>query len=139
MGIGEAAVTVLSDKGAPTPVAWTRMCAPRGLMDPAPDGVVESMVKASPQAAAYGQVLDRESAYEMLAAKAEKRSEEVQQEAEELASKEKAPAPKSRSSKRDKSVVEQVVTSQPVKTFARQAGRQIGNQILRSLFGTRSR
>src|SRR5664279_4027033 len=58
MGIGEAAVTVLSDKGAPTPVAWTRLRAPRGLMDPAPDGVIEAVVKASPQAAAYGTVLD---------------------------------------------------------------------------------
>ncbi len=33
LGIGEAVVTVLSEKGAPTPVAWTRMRAPRSLMD----------------------------------------------------------------------------------------------------------
>ena len=33
LGIGEAIVTVLSEKGAPTPVAWTRMRAPRSLMD----------------------------------------------------------------------------------------------------------
>jgi hypothetical protein len=142
MGIGEAAVTVLSDKGAPTPVAWTRLCAPRGLMDPAPEGVIESVVKASPQSAAYGEVLDRESAYEKLAAKAATRSEAVQEAAEQEAAEQaekKADAPKSRSSKRDKSVVEQVVTSQPVKTFARQAGREVGRQILRSLFGVLKR
>ena len=32
LGIGEAVVTVLSEKGAPTPVAWTRMRVPRSLM-----------------------------------------------------------------------------------------------------------
>lgn len=146
MGIGEAAVTVLSDRGAPTPVAWTRLCAPRGSMDPAPDGVIEAVVKASPQAAAYGEVLDRESAYEKLAEKAAARSEAVQKEAEQQAAQEaeqqaeqQADAPKSRSSRRDKSVVEQVVTSQPVKTFARQAGREVGRQIMRSLLGVLKR
>ena len=36
-------------------------------------------------------------------------------------------------------VAEKVISSQPVKSFARQARREIGNQILRSPFGTRSR
>ncbi len=145
MGIGEAAVTVLSDKGSPTPVAWTRLCAPRGLMDPAPDGVIEDVVNASPQAAAYGTVLDRESAYEKLAAKAEKRSEAVQKEAEQEAERKASEqttqrkTTSSRSSQRDKSVVEQVVTSQPVKTFARQAGREVGRQIMRSVLGVLKR
>ena len=144
MGIGEAVVTVLSDKGAPTPVAWTRLCAPRGLMDPAPNGVIEDVVKASPQAAAYGEVLDRESAYEKLAAKAKERSESVQQEAQqaaEHAAEKKADSKptSSRSAKRNKSVVEQVVASQPVKTFARQAGREVGRQIMRSRLGVLKR
>jgi hypothetical protein len=36
LGTGEAVITVLSEKGAPTPVAWTRMRAPESLMAPAP-------------------------------------------------------------------------------------------------------
>ncbi len=36
LGTGEAIVTVLSERGAPTPVAWTRVRAPRSLMAPAP-------------------------------------------------------------------------------------------------------
>ncbi|MCB2412441.1 DUF853 domain-containing protein [Demequina sp. TTPB684] len=142
MGIGEAAVTVLSDKGAPTPVAWTRLCAPRGSMDPAPEGVIDGIVRASPQAAAYGEVLDRESAYEKLAEKAAARSEAAQEAAEQEAAEQaekKADAPKARSTRREKSVVEKVVTSQPVKTFARQAGREVGRQILRSVFGVLKR
>lgn len=136
MGIGEAAVTVLSDKGAPTPVAWTRLCAPRGLMDPAPDGVIDDVVKASPQRAAYAEVLDRESAYEKLAAKAEKHAEAAEKRDAEEA---KTKPTTTRSRKNEKSVVEQVVTSQPVKTFARQAGREVGRQIMRSILGVLKR
>jgi hypothetical protein len=145
MGIGEAAVTVLSDKGAPTPVAWTRLCAPRGLMDPAPDVSIEAAVKASPRSAQYGQVVDRESAYEMLAAKVAAHDTEVaareaaEAKAEEESSAAKTTSTSPRSTRREKSVVEKVISSQPVKSFARQAGREIGNQILRSLFGTRRR
>ncbi|TPX04470.1 DUF853 family protein, partial [Schumannella luteola] len=37
LAIGEAIVTVMNEKGAPTPVAWTRLRAPEGSMDPTPD------------------------------------------------------------------------------------------------------
>ena len=66
LGIGEAIVTVLSEKGAPTPVAWTRIRAPRSLMAPAPTAAITSAISASPLLAKYGQALDRASAYEML-------------------------------------------------------------------------
>ena len=36
LGIGEAVVTVMNERGAPTPVAWTRLRAPESLMDAAP-------------------------------------------------------------------------------------------------------
>ena len=69
LGTGEAIVTVMSEKGAPTPVAWTRMRAPQGLMSPTPDPAIERAVKASPLLARYGTAIDRESAREILAAK----------------------------------------------------------------------
>lgn len=66
VGIGEAIVTVLSEKGAPTPVAWTRIRAPRSLMDAiGPDGV-QAAAAASGLAPKYSVAVDRESAYEML-------------------------------------------------------------------------
>jgi hypothetical protein len=46
MGIGEAAVTVLSDRGVPTPVVHTRLAAPSTSLDPAPD--VAGAAQASP-------------------------------------------------------------------------------------------
>jgi DNA helicase HerA-like ATPase len=69
LGTGEAIVTVLSEKGAPTPVAWTRMRPPSSLMAPAPAADVAAAIAASPLMAKYGQAVDRQSAYEMLTAK----------------------------------------------------------------------
>lgn len=69
LGTGEAIVTVMSEKGAPTPVAWTRLRAPQGLMTPTPDPQIEAVVKASLLLAKYGTAIDRESAREILTAK----------------------------------------------------------------------
>ena len=69
LGIGEAIVTVLSEKGAPTPVAWTRMRVPRSLMGAIGTDAIAAAAKASPLQAEYGRTIDRESAYEMLNAK----------------------------------------------------------------------
>ncbi|WP_137843181.1 helicase HerA-like domain-containing protein [Microbacterium sp. 2FI] len=66
LGTGEAIVTVMSEKGAPTPVAWTRLRAPQGLMSPTTDPAIEAAVKASPLLAKYGTAIDRESAREVL-------------------------------------------------------------------------
>ncbi|UYN82729.1 MAG: DUF853 family protein [Microcella sp.] len=69
LGIGEAIVTVMNEKGAPSPVAWTRLRAPQGSMDPAPADVIAHSVASSPLMARYGQAIDPESAHEMLAAR----------------------------------------------------------------------
>ena len=66
LATGEAIVTVLSESGAPTPVAWTRIRAPRSLMGPADASSVTAAVAGSTLQAKYGQAVDRESAYEML-------------------------------------------------------------------------
>jgi len=67
MGIGEAAVTILSETGVPTPVVHTRMTPPASRMGPADD--VDAKAKASPLWAKYGQRVDNESAREILAAR----------------------------------------------------------------------
>src|SRR5207344_2526059 len=67
MGIGEAAVTILSETGVPTPVVHTRMTPPASRMGPADD--VEGKAKASSLWAKYGQRVDNESAREILAAR----------------------------------------------------------------------
>jgi len=67
MGISEAAVTILSENGVPTPVVHTRMTPPGSRMGPADD--VEAVAKASPLWAAYGERIDNQSAREILAAR----------------------------------------------------------------------
>jgi hypothetical protein len=65
MGTGEAAVTLLSEAGVPTPVAHTRMLAPASRMAPVDD--VEARAKASPLWGKYGQRAEAQSARELLA------------------------------------------------------------------------
>ena len=67
MGIGEAAVTILSESGVPTPVVHTRMTPPASKMGPADD--VDGTAKASPLWGKYGTRVDNQSAREMLAAR----------------------------------------------------------------------
>jgi uncharacterized protein len=67
MGIGEAAVTILSESGVPTPVVHSKLPAPRSRMAPSDD--VEGAAKASPLWSKYGTRTDAQSAREMLAAR----------------------------------------------------------------------
>jgi DNA helicase HerA-like ATPase len=95
LGIGEAVVTVMNEKGAPSPVAWTRLRAPQGSMSPAPDDRVEAAVAASPLQATYGAAVDRDSAREQLArrldaAAAQAAAEEEREKAEKEAAKQAA-------------------------------------------------
>jgi DNA helicase HerA-like ATPase len=66
LGIGEAAVTVLSTRGIPTPLAATRLLAPDSSMEPLEDAEFQRRVASSPLNVKYGAVLDRESAHERL-------------------------------------------------------------------------
>ncbi len=66
LATGEAIVTVMNEKGAPTPVAWTRMRAPQGSMDPVAPVMMQAAVLVSPLQAKYGAAVDEHSAAEML-------------------------------------------------------------------------
>jgi DNA helicase HerA-like ATPase len=135
LGIGEAIVTVMNEKGAPTPVAWTRLRAPQSLMAPASAEQMTAAVQGSPNNAKYAQAVDRESAYEILAAKVQAGAQQA--EAEKQAQEQAKPQEESRprAQKQEKSMVEQVVGSTAFKQFARTAGREI----IRGLFGAARR
>ncbi len=66
-GIGEAVITVMNERGAPTPVALTRLRAPESVMGPSGDALVAGIVAASSLLPAYGTPVDNVSAYEKLA------------------------------------------------------------------------
>jgi DNA helicase HerA-like ATPase len=142
MGIGEAVVTVLSERGAPTPVAWTRLQAPQSLMGPTDPTVVASMVAASPLQATYGQAVDRQSAYEMLTARlapAPAANAPAAPDAAPQAPAAPRPEHGGRAPKPEPSMVEEVLKSSAAKSFMRSAGSALGREITRSIFGTARR
>ena len=69
LATGEAIVTVMNERGAPSPVAWTRLRAPQGSMSPTSADRIAQSVAASPLLPKYGRAIDRDSAHEMLARK----------------------------------------------------------------------
>ena len=141
LGTGEAIITVLSDRGAPTPVAWTMLRAPQATMGPSPEATVDGLVAASPLASKYAESMDRESAYEKLAARMEAgAAAAAEAEAAEAAQKEAKAGTKASTrggaAKEEESLVGQVVGSGAFKSMLRSAGTVIGREISRSIFGT---
>lgn len=134
LGIGEAIVTVLSEKGAPTPVAWTRIRPPRSLMDTIGDDAIRVAAQGHPLFAKYGQTVDRESAYEMLTAKvAGAPNVDPPLDVPPLPDlPETTPAPRDEGP----TIVEQVLGSSAMKSFLRSAASAAGREISRSIFGT---
>ena len=76
LGIGEALVTALNEKGIPTPLAATMMRAPMSRMDVLTTGEIDEINAQSKLVRKYSEIIDRESAYEML----NKKIETVEQE-----------------------------------------------------------
>jgi len=66
LGIGEALISALDEKGRPTPLAATMLRAPMSRMDILNDGELKSVINKSQLVPKYGEIIDRESAYEML-------------------------------------------------------------------------
>jgi len=135
LGTGEAVVTVMSETGAPTPVAWCRMPAPRSLMAPAPPDVVRGAITGSVLHAKYVQEIDRESAYERLSAKVHGTADQDAPEAATTAEHQPDRRAQNREPRPGPSLVEQIIESGAVKSFMRSAGSAIG----RRLFGTARR
>jgi DNA helicase HerA-like ATPase len=71
LGIGEALVTLLNEKGIPTPLVHTLLCAPRSRMDVLTDAEIDQLVAGSKLATKYAKEIDSDSAYEILTRKLE--------------------------------------------------------------------
>ena len=148
LGIGEAIVTVLSERGAPTPVAWTRLRSPRSLMDTIGPDQITATAQSSALFAKYGPTVDRESAYEMLAARMAP-PPETGTIAVELppvlptdfdlppmpTGFDLPPMPEP-AGRAEPGVFEQMMGNPVVKSAMRSAGTVIGREITRSIFGT---
>ncbi|GAA5159078.1 DUF853 family protein [Pseudonocardia eucalypti] len=137
LGIGEAIVTVLSERGAPTPVAWCRLRAPRSLMAAIGSEAITEFCQVSPLHPKYGQTVDRESAYEKLTARiAESQAPDGEAPAPEP---ERAPARRAAAEKEDPGMLSEIMSNPAVKSFLRSAASAAGREITRGLFGNRRR
>jgi hypothetical protein len=139
MGIGEAAVTILSETGTPTPVAWTRLRPPASLMAQLDPAVLQAAVQSSELLEEYGTPVDRDSAYERLLAKvAPAEPPPVAERAPERPPADEPP-PYEQERDRGPGKVEQVLGSSVFRSFARSAASAAGREIARSVFGTAPR
>ncbi len=82
LGIGEAFITILNEKGIPTPLVHTMLCPPNSRMDILSDIEIDGIVSKSKIAKKYAEPLDSQSAYEILTNKLEeaaKKTEEAEE------------------------------------------------------------
>ncbi len=121
LGTGEAAISVLNEKGNPAPLSATLVCAPRSRMDILTPDEINSIVSKSKITSKYNEVIDRESAFEILKQKLEE-SEKAEEEQKVEKEKEKPKEP---------STVEKVLKS----TVARQVGTTVARELTRGLLG----
>ena len=80
MGIGEALITMLNEKGIPTPLAHTMLLSPRSRMDILSDAEIDGIVAKSKLVGKYNQVIDSNSAYEILTQKLEDAAKKTEDE-----------------------------------------------------------
>jgi len=117
VGIGEAVVTLLNEKGSPTPLVHCFLGSPSSRMDILTDSEIQQVLQRSGIYHKYSQSIDRHSAYEILTQKAQT-----------------APTPEPKkttsrtSNKTEKSTLEKVLKSS--------AGKQIQRSLVRTIFGT---
>ena len=123
LGTGEAAVTILSESGVPTPVVHTRLRAPLARMAPADD--VDGAAKASPLFVRYGTAVDRESARELLA----RRIEEAPEPGAE-------PEPQAEPAPRRRRRAEPARSGDPLTDFlGSRQGKTLQREVVRGMFG----
>jgi uncharacterized protein len=124
LGIGEALVTVLSERGTPTPLAATLLKGPRSRMNILTPQEIDAVISGSAIVEKYNKTLDSDSAYEILTnklmAKDEEENEEKAKQIQEV-----------KKERKEKSTMEQVLNS----TVTKQVGRTVFRELTRGLLG----
>lgn len=124
LGIGEAFVTALNEKGIPTPLVHTYLRAPLSRMDLLTNEEINSIIGKSEMLDKYNSEIDRESAYEILTQKMNEFSGNSNPSQTET----KKPVGRQ---KKQKTITETILSDSTIKSFM----RTIGNQIIREFFG----
>ncbi len=129
LGIGEALISGLDEKGVPTPLAATLLSAPKSRMDILNDTEIDELVSGSKLIPKYNKSIDRESAYEMLNEKLSEANQKVERKIDRK--NQTKPRTTTRRTKKSKSTFEQVLSS----PTAKQVGRTFVREITRGILG----
>lgn len=132
LGIGEALVSVLDEKGSPTPVEQVLIRPPESRIGPLTKAERNEVLNRSPLKGRYDEEVDRESAFEMLKLKA-KEAARVKAAEQASAEQEKARAKSRRSSGGRK---RQGIGETMLKSVVRTIGSSLGRQIVRGIMGS---
>ncbi|MBY0563980.1 MAG: DUF853 domain-containing protein [Hyphomonadaceae bacterium] len=142
LGVGEALVSTLDAKGAPTPVARTKIRPPNSHVGPILLAERQALMRANTAGRAYEKAVDRESAHEVLSRRAEQLAQDAAREEERDAREKEAARPsRSRSSGTTRRAGGSRTTA-----VERQTGRvasgvfnTIVRELMRGILGTPSR
>lgn len=131
LGVGEALVSTLDSEGIPSQVEQILIRPPESRIGPMDDTERAEQISRSPYRGLYEQTLDRESAYEMLMARAEKIAAQEEQLAreEEVREADETPKKRRRSNR-------QTPTEAFIKSAARAIGSQLGRRVIRGILGS---
>jgi DNA helicase HerA-like ATPase len=145
LAVGEALVSVLEGKGTPTIVERTLIAPPGGRVGPITPQERAALIKDSPVKGKYETTIDRESAFEMLAGRAEAAAKEAQGSGGIggflgglFGGSSPAPAPggRGRAAPRQPQSMGEKIVSSAARSVASSVGRQIGTAIVRGVLGS---
>jgi DNA helicase HerA-like ATPase len=132
LGVGEALISTLDEKGVPSMVERTLMSPPRSQFGPVDEKERKRIIEKSPLRSTYDQEVDRESAYELL----KKREEELIKRREAQAKAEADEKAAKKSSRSSGGSRRQGVGEAFLKSVARAVGSKLGRQIVRGILGS---
>jgi DNA helicase HerA-like ATPase len=132
LGIGEALVSVLEDKGVPSMVGRTLIRPPSAQVGPLNPAERESIVANSPLGHLYDEIADRDSAFEILARRARDRQLDAEREKiepRERPAAEREPAPRRTSTR-------QTPAEAAMNSLARTVANRLGDALVRGILGS---
>lgn len=132
LGVGEALVSVLGDKGVPTQVERVLICPPRSRIGPADEETRQAQLTADPLLRRYKEAYDPHSAHEEIEARLQKsRQRLAEEQAATEAAKTRADSPTRRTSRTRESASEAML-----KSLARSIGSGLGRRLIRGVLGS---
>jgi hypothetical protein len=149
LGTGEALVSVLEEKGAPSMVQRTLIRPPAGRLGAITAIERQHVIDQSPVSGQYDKTIDRDSAFEMLQRKVAQQKAQVEQEQQEEAQPtgggwrlpdfDNSPSPTTRSTSRPRASSRQTVTETAMKSVVRSVGSSLGRALVRGILGSLTR